>query len=198
MPQTIIGVDVAKDWIDTQEFGGGAARLAMEPKVLRRFARGAARAGALVVFEASGGYDRPLRAALEAAGAGFSRVNPGRAGQFARATGRLAKTDRVDARVLAEMGARLDLAPGTLLSPARRALQGLAARRRQLVEMRKQEVTRRQQIAEREVVCSIGRHVRLLDREVAGLDARIAGLVAVEQELAPVERRLRTAPGVGR
>jgi transposase len=95
------------------------------------------------------------------------------------------------------MGKPLDLAPGTPLPPARRALQALAARRRQLVEMRKQEVTRRQQIADRAVVCSIGRHVRLLDREVAGLDGRIAGLVAAEQELAPVARRLRTAPGVG-
>jgi transposase len=94
------------------------------------------------VLEACGGYGRPLRAALGAAGAAHVRVNPAQARQFARAMGVAAKTDRGDARVLAEMGARLELAPAEPVSPARRALSALAARRRQLVEMRKQEQTR--------------------------------------------------------
>ena len=98
-----------------------------------------------MVFEATGGYDRPLAAALAAAGVAHSRVNPAQVRQFARATGVAAKTDRVDAGVLAEMGARLELAPAAPLPPARRALQALAARRRQLVGMRKQELTRSQQ-----------------------------------------------------
>jgi transposase len=65
--------------------------------------------------------DRPLRSALEAAGAAYARVNPAQARAFARATGRLAKTDQVDARLLAEMGRRLDLAPAVPASPERRA-----------------------------------------------------------------------------
>src|SRR5919108_6051057 len=105
MPQDIIGVDVAKDWIDVRPVGGRAERIAMAPETLRRFARAAAKQAALVVFEATGGYDWPLRTALDAAGATYARVNPAQARHFARATGVAAKTDRVDARVLAEMGA---------------------------------------------------------------------------------------------
>jgi transposase len=138
MAQTVIGVDVAKDWIDAQPLGGKGERIAMEEGALRRFAEAAAQEGAKVVFEATGGYDRPLAAALAAAGVTHSRVNPAQSRQFARALGVSAKTDRVDARVLAEMGARLELAPALPLPPGRRDLQALATRRRQLVGMRKQ------------------------------------------------------------
>jgi len=169
----------------------------MDPKALRRFAEGAAKAGAFVVFEASGGYDRPLRAALEAAEATHARVNPAQVRQFARATGVAAKTDRVDAGVLMEMGARLDLAPTAPLPPARRALQALAARRRQLVEMRKQEQTRLQQTADPLARRSIARVIALLDREIKAFEAKIAATIAADPELGEIARRLQTAPGVG-
>jgi transposase len=197
MPENVIGVDVAKDWIDVQPLDGKSRRIEMKPATLHRFARAAAKAGALVVFEASGGYDRPLRDALEAAGAAHARVNPAQARQFARATGRLAKTDRVDARLLAEMGKRLDLAPAQAQSPDRRALQALATRRRQLVEMRKQETTRLQQTGAARARRSITRHIRSLDREIKAFDAEIAARIAATPELAEDDRRLRTAPGVG-
>ena len=197
MARFVIGVDVAKDWIDARPLGGKAERIAMDPKALRRFAEGAAKAGAFVVFEASGGYDRPLRAALEAAEATHARVNPAQVRQFARATGVAAKTDRVDAGVLMEMGARLDLAPTAPLPPARRALQALAARRRQLVEMRKQEQTRLQQTADPLARRSIARVIALLDREIKAFEAKIAATIAADPELGEIARRLQTAPGVG-
>ena len=192
-----IGVDVAKDWIDVQRLDGKGERIAMEPKALRRFAKGAAEAGALVVFEATGGYDRPLSAALAAAEAAYARVNPAQSRQFARALGVAAKTDRVDARVLAEMGTRLDLAPTEPLPPARRALQALAARRRQLVEMRKQERTRARQTHDPRACRSIVRVIALLDREIEDLETRIAQALAADPELAEIARRLQTAPGIG-
>ena len=101
MPRNCIGVDVAKDWIDVFHPVDGAARLASDPGTLRAFARRVARERRLVVFEASGGYDRPLAEALRNVGAGYCRVNPGQARHFARALGVLGKTDRVDARLLA-------------------------------------------------------------------------------------------------
>ena len=68
MAQVIFGVDVAKGWIDAQRRGGKPERIAMEEAALCGFAERAAREGAKVVFEATGGYDRPLAAALAAAG----------------------------------------------------------------------------------------------------------------------------------
>ena len=75
----------------------------------RRFAKASAKAGVWVILEASGGYDRLLRDALEATQARFSRVNPRQARDFARALGVIGKTDRIDATMLARMGATLDL-----------------------------------------------------------------------------------------
>lgn len=197
MAQRVIGVDVAKDWIDARPLGGKGERIAMEEASLRRFAEAAARDGAKVVFEATGGYDRPLAAALAAAGVTHSRVNPAQSRQFARAIGVGAKTDRVDARVLAEMGARLELAPALPLPPARRDLQALATRRRQLVGLRKQELTRAQQTEDALGRASITRVIAFLDGEIAALEERIAAAVAADPALAEPARRLRTAPGVG-
>jgi transposase len=197
MPEKVIGVDVAKSWIDVCGPEGREERIAMEPARLGRFARAAARAGALVVFEASGGYDRRLRAALEAAGTAHARVNPAQARQFARATGRLAKTDRVDARLLADMGRRLELTPAVPLPPERQALQALVTRRRQLVDMRKAETTRLKQTADAFARRSIEGHLRRLEREVAAFDAEIAARVAAAPDLRDGARRMRTAPGVG-
>ena len=133
MAEVFIGVDVSMDWVDIWEPERGHERVANTPKKLAKPARRWAREGATVVFEASGGYDRPLRTALDEAGVAHARVNPGRARDFAKAMGLLGKSDRVDARMLAEMGARLPLRRTEPLTPARRALQALAARRRQLV-----------------------------------------------------------------
>ena len=175
----------------------GASRLASDPGTLRAFARRVARERRRVVFEASGGYDRPLADALAGAGAGYCRVNPGQARHFARALGRLAKTDRVDARLLAEMGARLALAATPPPAPAHRALRAQAARRRQLVEMRKQERTRLRQAAGRAERRSLERHLRWLDGEIARIEAALDETLAADAQAARVLARLCTAPGVG-
>ena len=109
MTQSYVGVDIAKEWIDVYD-GGGARRIKTAPQALKRFA--GACADKCVVFEASGGYESPLVRALEGAGVAFARINPRHAREFARATGQLAKTDRVDAALLARMGAALGLQPG--------------------------------------------------------------------------------------
>ena len=117
LPQDVVGVDIAKDWIDCHRLSTGEAwRVDTSPRSLRRFAARAS--GALVVFEASGGYERPLVAALDAAGATYARVNARQAREFARASGRLAKTDRVDAEVLAELGRALAPRPTPPADPA--------------------------------------------------------------------------------
>ena len=107
MQEVFVGVDVAKDWLDVHQPGCGARRIENTPTAVRAFAAASAKAGHWVIFEASGGYDRLLRNALEGQGVRFSRVNPRQARDFAKAMGVIGKTDRVDARMLAELGARL-------------------------------------------------------------------------------------------
>jgi transposase len=195
--QTFVGVDVAKDWLDIHHAGHGATRINNSHAAVRSFAARYAKEGAWVVFEASRGYDHQLRDALESAQVRFSRINPRQARDFARAMGVIGKTDRVDARMLAELGARLTPAPTQPLPPERRALQAQATRRRQLVEMRKQEATRLQQTADPAARADIRGVIAMLDRRIAKIEARMTDLVTADPELAAIERRLRTAPGVG-
>ena len=195
--QTFVGVDVAKDWLDIHHASHGATRINNSHAAVRSFAARCAKEGAWVVFEASGGYDHQLRDALESAQVRFSRINPRQARDFARAMGVIGKTDRVDARMLAELGARLTPAPTQPLPPERRALPAQATRRRQLVEMRKQEATRFQQTADPAARADIRGVIAMLDRRIAKIEARMTDLVTADPELAAIERRLRTAPGVG-
>jgi len=197
MQEIFVGVDVAKDWLDCHHPEFGESRIANEPKALRVYAAACAKEGVWVIFEASGGYDRPLRAALEAANVCFSRVNPRQARDFARAMGVIGKTDRVDARMLSEFGARLRPTRTEPLAAARSALQAQATRRRQLVEMRKQEATRLQQTVDGEARADIRSHIAILDRRIDKANERMVALIAADPELADIERRMKTVPGVG-
>ncbi len=196
MPHNIIGVDVAKDWIDTHDLATGAARrIASSPRVLRDFARSLG--DVFVVFEASGGYDRPLAEALAAEGVGYARVNPRQAREFARATGRLAKTDKVDAAVLAEMGRAIDLRPSPPEDPVRSRLRELVARRGDLVAAITRERQRLGQARDRFVRRDITSMLRLLCRRRDKLEAEIAGQVQADEQLARIDRRLQSLPGIG-
>jgi transposase len=197
MQDIFIGVDVAKDWLDIHDPVGGPRRIENTPRSVRAFAQRSARQGAWIIFEASGGYDRLLREALEAFDVRFSRVNPRQARDFARAMGVIGKTDRVDARLLSEFGVRLRPARTLPLAPARRALQAQATRRRQLVEMRKQEATRLQQTADAEARADIRSLVAVLDRRIAKLETRMTEIIAQDLELTEADRRLQTVPGIG-
>ncbi|TNC43183.1 transposase [Rubellimicrobium rubrum] len=197
MEQIYIGVDVAKLWLDIQHPSRAPRRIDSSPSAIRAFTRAVAKEGAWVIFEASGGYDRGLRDALEAAGARFSRVNPRQARDFARAMGVIGKTDKVDARLLAEFGQRLRPAQTPPLSAERQVLLAQVTRRRQLVEMRKQEVTRLQQTADPEARADISSLIGLLERRISKIEKRMIEIVSAAPDLAEIDRRLRTVPGVG-
>jgi len=152
---------------------------------------------AFFVFEATSGCDDTLRHLLTRAKVPFARVNPRRAREFARAAGFLAKTDRVDARVLAELGRRLELAPTVEPSAERRALSELVARRDQLVEEIVREGNRLRQARSRTVRCDIQSHIRLLQGRRDKIERAILELVRDSSELAEDAARLRAIPGVG-
>ena len=196
LPQDVIGVDIAKDWIDVFFLSARRAeRVPMATAELRAFAARAR--GALVVFEASGGYERPLAEALDAADVTYARVNPRQAREFARATGRLAKTDRVDARVLAEMGRALALRPTPPADPGRARLAGLMGRRDDLGAMLRAEMARLRQARDASVRRDIGSMIALLRRRIGKLEAEIAAVIGADEALSDRSRLLRTMPGVG-
>jgi transposase len=150
-----------------------------------------------VVFEATGIYDRVLAEVLQQAGIRFARINPARARDFARASGRLAKTDAIDARMLAAfahaMGPAADQAP----KPERNALALLAKRRDQLVQMRAQEKTRRSEAQDRAMIQSISHHRDFLTGEIKTIEAEVKALIKAEPEISEQARMMRSAPGVG-
>ena len=192
-----IGIDVSKDHLDIFSIAENKAwRIANEPGAIRDFPRRRSRES-LIVFEATSVYDRTLRGVPARARRVFARVNPRRAHAFARATGLLAKTDRVDARMLAQLGAALNPTP-TREPPAER--QRLAAppqRRNQLVEMRKQEKTRRKQVEPGLARRDIDSLIRLLTRRVDTFDRAIKTLIrasAAPAPFSPASPRSLTTP----
>ena len=199
LPQNVLGVDVAGDWIDIHDLENSHdQRLETTPRALTAWARDLARgAGVLVVFEASGGCERPLMAALEGAGVAYARVNPRQAREFARACGQLAKTDRVDARILARMGRALELAPTPPTDPARRRLAELVARRATLVDAVTKEDQRLRRVADAFVRADIKAVLAMLKRRKIALEAEIARCMRDHDHLHVLEQRMRTAPGVG-
>ncbi len=196
LPQNIIGVDVAEQWIDAFfNSGNRAERVPVSSAALDDFARRAR--DHLVVFEASGGCERPLAEALARAGVAFSKVNARQARDFARATGRLAKTDRVDAAVLAEMGRALRPRITPPPDAARTRLADLVARREDLCAMLRAETSRLRRARDRAVRRDITSLIRVLRRRIETLEQSIAAQVAAHDGMARDSRRLQTVPGVG-
>lgn len=197
MPQTIIGCDLSRDWLDVHALPEGkVCRVANTRDDIAVWLAGLG-PDPLVIFEATSGCDRTLIAALSAAGIAYVRVNPTHARAFARATGVLAKTDRVDARVLALMGWKLQPEAATPPSPERLRLGDLLRRRTQLVEMRKAEKVRRHDAGQPDILAGIERAIAFLTREIELIDQQVADLIAQSPELAEQARLLRAVPGIG-
>lgn len=196
LPQTYVGVDIAKGWIDV--FYASSSKhehIVISKQSLAKFVRSVK--GCLVVLEASGGYERPVTEALADAGVEYARVNPRHAREFARATGQLAKTDKVDAQVLARMGRALDLAPTSPLDKTRRELAVLVARREDLVTNIGRENNRLDTTGDAWVIKQIQSLVRQLQAHRAAVDARIADLVANSEPLTTESLRLISVKGIG-
>ena len=193
-----VGIDVSKAWVDVavrptgeawrvnQDQEGGEALVlrlqAMSPQC--------------IVMEATGGYEAPIVAALGAAGLPVAVVNPRQVRDFARSQGKLAKTDRLDAAVIAHFGQASGVTGQALRSPEARALEGLVARRRQIIQMRTAEQQRRQRALPvvregiEEVIALLNRQVKEIDDEL-GRRLRESPLWREREDL------LRSVPGIG-
>lgn len=154
----------------------------------------------LVVLEATGGYELLCVAALAAAQLPVVVVNPRQVRDFAKATGQLAKTDRIDARMLALFGERVRPAVRALPDEATRELEAVLTRRRQLLEMRQAERNRLKQLfghGQRPVKQSLKKHIAYLDRELAMTDTELGRMIRASPVWREREDLLQSVPGVG-
>jgi transposase len=151
----------------------------------------------LIVVEATGGYQRLVVDLLFRSGLAVAVVNPSRVRQFARACGLLAKTDRLDAQVLAVFGERVKPRPYEGVSAKERELSGMLVRRRQLEEMLKAEKNRLRTIS-LGLQSSVKRIIAVLQEEKKRLDEQIEQFVKEQAEWLEGTAILSSAPGVGK
>lgn len=195
-----VGVDVSKEHLDLAFAAdpASARRLTNDPAGLDALVRLLLeRRPARVVVEATGGYERPLVAALIAAGLPAVVVNPRQVRDFARALGKLAKTDAIDASVLALFGQRVQPPLRPLPDEELLALQDLLARRRQLVQMHTAESNRLQQARHKPVRLSIERALEFLDSQIQELDEQVDERLRASPAWMEKVDLLKGVPGVG-
>ena len=197
-----IGIDVAKAELVVGERPGAARWVAPndEPGIRVLTDRLGAARPALIVLEATGGYELAAVGALAAAGLPVVVVNPRQVRDFARATGQLAKTDAIDAGVLALFAERVRPPVRPLADEAQEQLEALLARRRQVLEMLVAERNRLGQVFGREtklVKRSLKQHIAYLERELRVTDTEVGERIRESPVWRAQEDLLRSVPGVG-
>jgi transposase len=194
-----LGLDIAKATVElASEPAGVSGSFTTDAAGLAALVRGCqAQPVALLVLEATGGYEAPVVAALATAGLPVAVVNPRQVRAFAQALGRLAKTDRIDAQVLALFGARIRPAPRPLPAAATQELEALLTRRRQLLEMLHAERQRRPFARGRVVRRSLDTHIRWLERQVIDTDATLEAAIQASPLWRVQDELLQSVPGVG-
>lgn len=150
-----------------------------------------------IVLEATGGFELPLVAGLMHARLPVVVLNPRRVRDFARATGQLAKSDKLDAKVLAHFASVLQLEPRPLPTDAEEQLTALLTRRRQIVEMLAVEKNRLQTVRA-SLRADIAEHIAWLEQKLESLNGELDGFVEQSAVWQAKDVLLRSAPGVGR
>jgi transposase len=197
--ECFVGIDVAKARLDLALEPSGEAwsvtndAAGMEDLVSRIVPLGPT----LIVLEATGGYEAAVAATLASAGLPVVVTNPRQVRDFAKACGRLAKTDALDARILARFAVQVRPAPRPLPTEAAQLLDALLTRRRQLVEMLTAE-TNRLGVARGPVRRDITQHIRWLQRRLRDADTELKAAIQASPVWRAKDDLLQSVPGVGR
>ena len=193
-----VGIDVSQDRLDLAVRPTGETRQVVhDPAGTGAMTEYLKKLGPqLVVVEATGGLETAVAVELAAEGLPVVVANPRKVRAFARATGQLAKTDALDARVLAQYGETLRPQPRALPDAATRELRALVVRRRQLVEMITAEGNRRRR-ATRRVRHRVEEHIKWLKENLAELDRDLEDTIRSSPVWKDQNRLLRSVPGVG-
>jgi transposase len=195
----VVGLDVSKDWLDVFLHPGGE-RLRVENDtagIHRLRTRCLAVAAKLVVMEATGRYHRAAHVCLHAAGVPVAVINPYRSRRFADVLGRLAKTDEIDAEVLARFAAVMEPAPTDPPSNAMARITEMTVARRQMVRERLALESRRSQASLDLIRDQIDERIELCRRQCKALDAELRVLVRTERQIARRFDILTSIPGIG-
>jgi transposase len=199
MDRITVGIDVSKDRLDIAVRPGGEV-FAVEPNAagldslverLRHLAP------QLVALEATGGFETVVVAALSAAGLPLVVVNPAQIRSFARAVGKRAKTDPIDAAVIAHFAEAIAPEPRPLPDEATRLLADLVARRRQIIAMMGAERQREKRARAKRLQQSIARLIKALAKELTSVDTDIDDAVRGSPVWREKEDLLASAPGIG-
>jgi transposase len=197
-PEIFVGIDISKDTLDIGfQPSGQTVRLPHDAQGISEATKRLGEAAlCLVVLEATGGLETPLAAALVAAGVPVAVVNPRQVRDYAKATGQLAKTDRIDALVLADFARAIRPAVRPMKDALTRELDDLVSRRRQLVEMRVQEILRLGR-ASKVQEKSLKSHIAWLDKRIEGIDTDLRKRLRESPAWRAKDDLLRSIPGVG-
>jgi transposase len=198
-PVRHVGIDLSKERLDVCSLpDGGTFSVANDragiDELLARLLEGVR--PELVVLEATGKYERLAAVAIAAAGIAVAVVNPRQARDFAKASGPLAKTDRIDAQILARFAGAVGPRPSVLPDEEAPVLQDILLRRRQLLEMIVAEKNRLQMASEA-VARRIAAHLRWLEKELGRVDRELDEAVGESETWRANEELLRSVPGVG-
>jgi transposase len=193
----VIGIDVSKDKCDyysTTDNSRGTVAVENYDEFVSHLAK---MKPDLVVLEATGGYELPLTSRLFAANLPVSVMNPRQIRDYAKGIGVLAKTDTVDAKVIALFGKGGNAKPCRIPDAELAALKALVNRRNQLVTMQTMDKNRLQQAVLPRVRKSLEKHLKTLNKEISVLDAEIIDLIKSSPILHEKEELLTSIPGIG-
>lgn len=198
MTQITIGIDISKATLDACRYPGGEHRRFCNDKAghraliiwIRRHAP------TRVVYEPTGPYHRAMEASLAQAGLPLVKINPRQARRFAEAVGTLAKTDRIDAAMLAHMGQVLDLEPHPAADRQLVNLRELLAARRTLIKERTAVKNRQKSLTIALLVRHAGTRLRLIESQITAIDTAIHTLIAADPALARRFEILVSIPGI--
>jgi transposase len=196
---TYIGIDVSKQWLDIAVIPSGETwRIENTDEDIRVLVASLKEQGVTrIVVESTGGFETRLVTALYTNELPVSRVNPARVREFARSIGQLAKTDKLDAKVLARFGAAVQPPLTRLPNEAEQALAALVARRQQLLEMLSAEQNRLE-TAPAGIRPSLQEHIRWLKDQGKKLEREIDKFIQQHPDFKQKDEILQSTPGVGK
>ena len=148
-------------------------------------------------MEATGGYERELAVALQTQGLVVSIVNPKRIRDFSKSMGKLAKTDKIDAMMIAAFVATRQLSKSTVIDANAYRLKALVARRNQLIDLRTCENNRKEHIADPVIARSIDTTIEVLDKEISLIEKEISDHIEGQPELKERTTIMESVPGIG-
>ena len=197
-PVSYVGVDVSKDSLEVAlKYDAKSFNVRNDHSGIAQLLKRLPSPGTcVVVLEGSGGYEREAIAELLQAGHRVALVNPRQVRQFANGLGHLAKTDPIDARVLAKFGQTVE--PPCLIIPTgpQAELKQLVERRRQLVEFQTAETNRQKQLSSKKALISVADALKFLKRQIRNLETQITKLINEHDDWQQRDKLIQSHPGL--